>query len=163
LAVGDLMVNGRCYYRWRFSLQRLIIASMFLGAVIGLNVREVGPWWQPYDFYTSRYAILSHCWGWPFPFHAKMDSTAGYGHMQTWWNLDRDTDAPVTDAGQSVDLPCTHFTYRLLKLDVRLDGPAGGGFVVWGGVIDAIFALTVVALILFLHLRRQPPELENAL
>jgi hypothetical protein len=47
----------RSWFAWRFSLGRLVVATVFLGAVVGLNVRDVRP--------TDD---VSYCSGWPIPF-----------------------------------------------------------------------------------------------
>ena len=54
----------RSCFAWRFSLTRLVIAVVFLGAFVGLNMRPIGPV-NSRDTGLGREIVC--LWGWPFP------------------------------------------------------------------------------------------------
>ena len=156
----------RSWFAWRFSLTRLVIAVLFLGAVVGLNMREIGPRHWPEDL------IPAISWGWPLPIA---------------WELDQSFRAPVNGepnpltqeelsarwrAAGCYRFPLTHQTYRLLRWErdmrwadprhrdpprdfyVWTGGVSTGGFLYYA-IIDVLFALIVLALILFLQIPRR--------
>jgi len=64
----------RSWFSWRFSLARLVIAVVLLGALIGLNMRKVGP--RPVGFTAGPFGRLEIdvvCYrGWPFCFEYRL-------------------------------------------------------------------------------------------
>jgi hypothetical protein len=130
------------WFAWRFSLTRLVVAVVFLGAFVGLNMR--GP--------QSRWETLSVRYqGWPLPI------------TEQWEQWDAVSDE------KEEDWPWTHRTYYLMHLvpDSLLNWTtfswkeqAFGDSAIGIGtaIIDILFALVPLALILFLHPRRKPTD-----
>ena len=113
-------------FAWRFSLTRLMVGVLFLGAFLGLNMRMVGPndcllhiKGDLYDMYTA------YRWGWPLPC------------------IEENTD----DFGD-FEVPCTHQTYYFLTIGPWLRTENRH---IYCGIIDGLFALTVLSAILFLR------------
>jgi hypothetical protein len=129
----------RSWFAWRFSLARLVIAVVFLGVVVGLNVQKIGPLWCD---------ELSYCYGWPFPALA----------------VPIQTDEPLEWLGyleitKSYRWPWMHSVYGLVVDGPRFSYPLRKP--AFGAIIDALVALIQLALILFFHPRRKP-EREGA-
>ena len=159
------------WFAWRFSLTRLVIAVLFLGAFLGLNTRRIGPAVHQLPESEMIVAggansasqtpvlIVTHFRGWPFPFTRSTGGLSRDAEMNSDV-LDR-APADFSDSERDgfFEPPWTHRTYSLIS--PFRNPPMKGlipldleGYIVLG-VIDALFALTVLALILFLQLPRR--------
>jgi len=135
----------RSWFAWRFSLTRLVLAVVFLAAFVGLNVcgpqKEMG---GDVDIY----------WGWPLP-----SAEGVYGPaLGSYLTLEQ-----AEQFEQFKWLPWTHQTYRLSYRWRWLHDwvwPVDSRSVIFviPAIIDALVALIPIALILFLHPRRKPPD-----
>jgi hypothetical protein len=56
----------RGWFVWRFGLWRFVVAIVFLGAVLGLNIRSVGP--AAELLWAEDYRMVDYFQGWPLPF-----------------------------------------------------------------------------------------------
>ncbi len=125
------------WFAWRFSLTRLVVAVVFLGAFVGLNV--CGPRAPIGD------AVLFF-WGWPLP--------GGSTHLE---GPDDFTPADFHEFHSLRWVPWTHYTYHLTKQRpvqwVRFGRRDLSGY----GPINALVGLIPLFLILFLHPRRRTP------
>ena len=159
----SLMINmfKRCMYAvpewlrsrfaWRFSLTRLVLAVLFLGAFVGLNARQIGP------CLLLSSSSMSY-WGWPLPFVAVKDERKGLlldALMGRYAGPEPESRKAVYEelkalraAVRAYRIPPTHHTYYLLNW-------LPNGRIVCA-IIDTLFALTVLFLILFLYPRRRP-------
>jgi hypothetical protein len=141
----------RGWFAWRFSLRRLVIATVFLGAIIGLNTREIGPmvWHGVY------LAPRSYC-GWPLPFvwewSEEGDFCIAYQRKLGRDCTQRELNRAWWAAVESYRFPFTHQTYRLL--DFANWSYDNGRSFAFCGAIDALFALSLLFLILFLQIPR---------
>jgi len=159
------------WFAWRFSLTRLMMATMLLAALLGLNSRVVQGElviWETERVIVSRGDPV---WGWPAPFiqgdrkHELVPPISG-----VLLNPPASADVlPPSDAGAAamyppsaaVDLeqmPWTHKTYQLLMYDADWQlsqSTPGKTFVFSGIIINAVFALAALALILFLQIPRR--------
>jgi hypothetical protein len=137
----------REWFAWQFSLRRLLVATVFLGVVLGLNLQRVP--------HSDRMSL----WGWPLPVTRRLD-------------IFFSADETKEQRDQFQWIPWTHQTYHVLRLNsfgeafgwasLNWDDPNRANrlfrFFVVGTVIDALFALTVLFLILFLQIPcRQAP------
>jgi hypothetical protein len=146
----------RSWFAWRFSLGRLVIATVFLGAVVGLNVREI----RPEAAWSVDGNDLVDCYrGWPFPFIVTRVNQPNCPPAIIEAFI-REHGTGVK-AFQRYSIPDTHrwsYNWGSKWLYCRR-GLGGEKDFVTGGIIDALFALTGVALILFLQIpRRKEPE-----
>jgi hypothetical protein len=146
----------RSWFAWRFSLGRLVIATLFLGVVVGLNMQKVGP-----KFVDGSWP--AYYWGWPFPIIWEWDRhefyTNALGIAEDHWRTTEFTEAEaaaINEAGAGLvaarryQEPLTHRAYCLLELF----SPSLTLFVLFA-VLDTLFTLTVLALILFLQIPRR--------
>ena len=130
------------WFAWRFSLTRLTVATVVLGAIVGLNARKIGPR-QGHAWGTFYHLGPSSCWGWPLPFRKEFE----------------DSDARWQDLIE-YRIPFTHQTYHLLNWDelylqdLLRTNTNERTFSICA-IIDAIFALVVLSLILFLQTPRR--------
>jgi hypothetical protein len=150
----------RSWFAWRFSLTRLVVAVVFLGVLVGLNLCGPCVAFLPQKGKDDR--IISRIEGWPLP--------AIHMYYRGQY-IDAETESIPTETEEDNEfgwLPWTHQTYRLLEFDplkglfdwTRLfssDDSYELTIYLAGTIIDALFALTVLSLILFLHPRRNPP------
>ena len=140
----------RSWFAWRFSLTRLVVAMVFLGAFVGLNVskQELFPTWTG-AVWTFR--------GWPLPITCQPRE----------WDPSSDSHLePPADYSPREWAQWTHQTYRLAQVE-HFNWLTSLGVITWDAqngtndvftccaVIDALFALTILALILFLQI---PPR-----
>ena len=129
----------RSWFSWRFSLRRLVVAVVFLGAFVGLNV--CGP-----QTHVGGSAVVVSFWGWPLPARGKSEGT----------DVLTPSDLVEFDALRWV--PWTHCTYHLTKHRsvrwVRYGKRELCGY----GPINALVGIIPLLLILFLHPRRKPPD-----
>jgi len=142
----------RSWFAWRFSLTRLVIAVLFLGTFVGLNLRVVGPIEWPDNLCPS---IL---WGWPLPIVWERDESFYAQREGRHDRLSEDALAARRDNARSYRFPFTHQAYRLLKWETALVYadvlfPDSDHFALYA-IIDGLFALLVLSLILFLQLPR---------
>lgn len=166
----------RSWFVWQFSLTRLVIAVVFLGAFLGLNVRRIGPSVyqvplsgrvsSPPDPNPTPTLIVRHFRGWPFPFTG---STEALMRRDAEMNSDVLDHAPAEFLNGKdffetpygfFESPWTHRTYYLISSfrNAPASGPIGldlVGYIILG-IIDALFALTGLTLILFYHPRHNP-------
>jgi len=148
----------RSWFTWRFSLTRLVVAVVFLGVAMGLNMKEIGPFVVHKRYGGEDVAWVCRQWGWPLPVHTRVD---------VWERPPLPRNDPESVVAiliewkervrslRSYRLPLSHLTYV----------PVAGG-TYWAAfereplwlyrIIDALFALTVLTLILFLHPRSKP-------
>jgi hypothetical protein len=147
----------RYRFVWRFSLGRLMIATVFLGAVVGLNLQEIGPIMCDLGSeYSGNYRVCY--WGWPLPLFAS-DEPA-WRKWENRYNGDYDDPVPCR-------LPWTHKIYHLAGGFAALRHSGVGSkmhshVIICGAIIDALFALTVLSLILFVQIpcRKAPGPVE---
>ena len=129
----------RSWFAWRFSLTRLVVAVVFLGAFIGLNMRKIGPR-RAIDPRGGQSEALAYSWGWPLPVFLQEGDL----------NIN---DALVAD---SYRLPLTHQTYLFCRgPTLPHHTPLGLGTAIINCTINVLFALTVLSLILFLQIPRR--------
>ena len=143
----------RSWFAWRFSLTRLVVAVVFLGVFVGLNFRQLQV--QVEGGIPCEESFR----GWPFPitFSACIVKPADALHEVSSEQYD-----------QFDWLPWTHQTYRLFcdpswstddwYVFRWKDPDSYVRIIILSAIINALFALTVLALILFLHPRRKPAE-----
>jgi len=161
----------RSWFAWRFSLTRLVIAVVFLGAFVGLNMRKIGPL-DGEAFRPTEY------WGWPFP--VVWSATPLPENLPDDFTEEEFKEAErrlaAFETSASYRLPLTHKTYRFLEFrSFRWDGPEWDTFLILVTpqrdasisvslvMIDALVLLVPLSLILFYHPRRKPePEPETA-
>ena len=143
----------RSRFAWRFSLARLVVAVAFMGALIGLNMRRIGPVW------LGGTHDPANIYGWPLPFL----QAEAVDRVQFLNDIERAKWYDAKRSGSSDLLPRTHQTYRLL------DWNFAGGWAIYYeskyalfATFNALFALVVLALILFLQIPRRKPEPEGA-
>ena len=153
-----LLVEFSC----RFSLTRAVLASLFLGAILGLNVRTIGPLAVPSG-------IPFKCHGWPLPYSVAKDDDAP---PEPWGSVDGRFRRIIADAErrttwllhrkavESYRFPFTHQAYRLLDLEILgaedTEGTLGKqGYLVYFAIFNGLFVLTVLTLILFLQIPRR--------
>ena len=141
----------RSWFAWRFSLTRLVIAVLFLGASVGLNMREIGPVWLE-GFHDPTYL-----WGWPLAFalrHGRPVSEVPFidGDKREKWEVRYEA---ARRTARSYRLPCTHQTYRLLDWEYPVESAICSEPAFVFLAIDVLFALTVLSLILFLQIPRR--------
>jgi hypothetical protein len=144
----------RSWFAWRFSLARLVVAVVFLGAVVGLNCRKIGP-----TYLTD----LPACYfGWPLPLAEEAGSyERSYRIFEdyyiAWANRSPDCEAlekkwyAYSDAARH-PLPLTHQAYRILSRKQRSE-------IRWWltiyGLIDVVLCITPTVLILILQMPRR--------
>jgi len=154
----------RSWFAWRFSLIRLVIAVVFLGAFVGLNTRRIGP--AVYQMQLSSpppALIVRHFRGWPFPFSGSTEAVSRRQAEMDSVVLDRAPADFLNGKRDGFFEPAwTHRTYFLISpfRNVPESGPIAldlEGYIALG-TIDALFALVVLTLILFLRPRRKPPD-----
>jgi hypothetical protein len=151
-------------FAWRFSLIRLVLAVVFAGASMALNI--LGPkihvLLPELKGIPAQTRVLTLA-GWPFP---------AYREYHEWDSASDNHREPITlEAAQTYDwLPWTHWAYSSMESDWfywlqecwNVDWDTHSFFPVLA-IIDGILVLTVLALILFFHPRRKPePEPETA-
>jgi hypothetical protein len=142
---------------YRFSLARLVVAVVFLGVFVGLNMRKIGPM-------EVLYGVPCSYRGWPLPFYGGRDERAGelqdaayqVREARAACEAALEDDRAYRVAAIFYRLPLTHQTYRLLHWGTP-HRFAPRPFIVYA-IIDTLFALTVLTLILFYHPRRKPPD-----
>jgi len=139
----------RSWFAWRFSLIRLVLATLFLGAFVGLNMHQIS---QPVDYVVEHSGkklegSASHSYyGWPLPFKGM------YGDALVSVEAEPFTGRRATSIFYQNEyewLPWTHQSYRLFGHCMDK------GFLVNGAIIDALFALTVLSLTLLLQIPRR--------
>jgi hypothetical protein len=148
----------RSWFVWRFSLVRLVVAMVFLGAFVGLNMRPVHS--HLVDFSCS---IDYRTWGWPLPitYDEYWDLSAREGLVEQDFPFEG-----LEPSSFEEHIPWTHQTYYLRDLDsfqwvywgsqrwVQSDDTAYGIHILCA-VINILLALVVFALILFLQIPRR--------
>jgi len=159
----------RPWFAWRFSLTRLVVAVVFLGAFVGLNVRV------PQMESLALTQVVGFR-GWPLPVIAEVSRMP---------IPDDPSSSPSLSEGyykQYKWLPWTHQTYRLFLPDLNTSSPSwlasdwatyyspnlaeiratvsSNWSAIYGicAVIDALFVITGLALILCLQIPRRKPE-----
>ena len=118
----------RSWFTLRFSLTRLIIAIVFLGAFVGLNMREIGP--VVHGEHVRPIESPHYLWGWPLPFIEQKEAwdqtEIGRWLSAAMEELQSDRMAvgefmarfaARAAADRSRLLPWTHPTYRVLELE----------------------------------------------
>jgi hypothetical protein len=155
----------RGWFAWRFSLGRLVIATVVLGVIIGLSLCKIGPIYL-IDYEPSGFSIEFR--GWPLPFIAEqvrpgteepvricdreltVDEEAQLSRYQReYWEL--------IGAGLSYQMPLTHLQYRLLDYPSAQWLLSGNGLI-FCGIVDLLVMICIPSLILFLQIpRRQAP------
>jgi hypothetical protein len=152
----------RGWFVWRFGLRRLVVATVFLGIVVGLNFRTIGPMGFAY-YEIHRHMVYLQYWrGWPLPFLAQEDEidttctdSALFGNKVA--EQARLAKAMVNGEPQG-PLPLIYQTYRFAgNAPFRLLIPEAQ-FCLSTAIIDALLALTVLFLILFLQIPRRQAE-----
>ena len=157
------------WFAWRFSLARLVIAVLFFGAFLGLNTRRIGPavhQWPGSEMIVAGGAnstsqtpilIVTHFRGWPFPFTGSREGLSRDAEMDSDVLDHAPADFSNSERDGFFEPPWTHRTYSLIS--PFRNPPMKGlipldleGYIVLG-VIDALFALVVLSLILFLRPR----------
>jgi hypothetical protein len=144
----------RSWFAWQFSLRRLVVAVVLFGAVVGLNVREIGPKHVASWASFSPGVTVASYWGWPLAHTIEFDEWK----LDRWWD-DEDTQAakdPQVErakAAVAYRLPLTHQTYRLAGYF-----PSTAYRRPLFAIIDALVAIIPLALILFLP----DPSAKNA-
>jgi hypothetical protein len=151
----------RSWFAWRFSLGRLVVATVFLGAFLGLNMRKIGPYGGfglPDKIHVVAY------WGWPLPFIRSRQNwyRPPITNPATADKIQQEWDAWV-EKNLANEIPLSHQTYYAFEWWPLSQWPFNDvtteSGVVLGRIIDAVFALTVLFLILFLQIpRRKAPE-----
>jgi hypothetical protein len=156
----------RSWFAWRFSLRRLVIATLFLGAVVGLNMQKIGPIIHPYE---PQIPLLTYFWGWPLPCANDWQNVPG--EIQDEAGICRAPEVGTVDfeiylekfrehciVAEHYQFPAFHQTYRLLIW-------VGGDWlftyygVKVGAGVNVLIAFTTFALILFLKIpRRRDPS-----
>lgn len=161
----------RSWFAWRFSLRRLLIATVLLGALVGLNFRRIGPTVMLGASWPGEAGPPINYYGWPLPWAVELDGD--------FWDLQRQFVGDVRsaenqrvlaqlnarhDAAKSYRYPLTHWTYcffdergvawiLITDLAPRRICPV----FVYHGLFDVFFAMIVIALILFFRPRSKPP------
>jgi hypothetical protein len=138
----------RSWFAWRFSLGRLVVATVFLGGIVGLNTQDIS---LPVDYQVHRsgdrieegHTAHTFC-GWPLPFNCLNSSELGR-IAATQGTLAITTFDP-TDFDW---LPWTHQAYRLLDLC------AESGLFVDCAILDVLLALAMLSLSLSLQIPRR--------
>jgi hypothetical protein len=136
----------RSWFAWRFSLRRLVVATVFLGAFVGLNVQEIGPM-RPRKREGAIVPGASVCFrGWPLPFSCQQ-----LGFELGW------VDAAA--AAETYRIPWTHQTYCMLAVEscnrdgeFLLNYPNNKLLL---GSTDLFAAIIPLCLILFLQIPRR--------
>jgi len=169
----------RSRFAWRFSLARLVVAVVFLGMCIGLNMREIGPVLASFSG-----GLPARYWGWPLPFDGEVDEGAyelvyriNRQHMEELnlrsfdddWAIEVADGQGAFDSARHYRFPITHQAYRLLNWDSQQEFHAvyvpvfhnRRTFICYG-IVDALFALAVLSFILCLQIPRRKPEPEGA-
>jgi hypothetical protein len=152
----------RSWFAWQFSLRRLVIATVFLGAVVGLNAQKIGPLPTGYFLSSDAFPVI-YARGWPFPFLEELayvgesDAVRVLGVEPQNIHFSNDWFVSLQDRA----LPWTHQGYRLLDLSSLGWQDTVIGRIAYGA-IDALFAFTMPFLILFLQIPRRRPEPEGA-
>ena len=138
----------RPWFLWRFGLSRLVIAVVFLGAFVGLNMRVIGP--QGHGQFGTLYS-----WGWPLPHEQKPGITSDqfcvHRHLKPsgYYVFDGDWYAHMA-AVHSYQIPYTHLTYCLVRDD---EGTSIPSFVLLlNAALDTLFAAAALFMILFLQI-----------
>ena len=168
------------WFTWRFTLARLVVAVVILGVLIGLNTSQIA---RPLSYSRvcdERIVEMVSYRGWPFCFTCTsvdfLDSDValedlglpvpafesfksvgeewGYGAQVRQWDWANRERLLAYDA-QCDWLTWTHQTYRLLDLDSARWTGWNGELRVSGVLINALFALSVLALMLFLQIPRR--------
>jgi len=150
-------------FAWRFSLTRLVVAVVFLGAFVGLNMRKIRPCFA----YWSSQAPVAYLQGWPLPFtYECMNAEKAFFIAAADNNIDPESaeerrafERAVVDGDvrDYVSLPWYYAAYRLLEWPQTdwLGTHDGRDFC---GIIDALVGLVPLILILFFHPRCKPPD-----
>lgn len=137
----------RSWFVWRFSLTRLVVAVLFLGVFVGLNLR--GP------KFHGGYGVNT-VWGWPLP----------VAMLTFQCDPSPEPDSVKEQTGYEW-IPWTHQTYHLFRLDSLRWLHSGWASFDWymgddlyiiyivAAVANILLALTVLALILFLQIPRR--------
>ena len=137
----------RSEFRGRFSLTRLLIATVFLGGFVGMNMHKIGP--------TRLTSGIYNYYGWPLPFIAMNDQREYHPPFEAPENCDELLKAhnAFMEDYNSYRIPLHHQAYCLLRGDSlrNLDTERGR---ILCAVINILFALVVFVLILLL----QPPR-----
>jgi hypothetical protein len=151
----------RGWFAWRFSLRRLVIATVVLGGIIGLNLSRIGPIFQAN--YKPSGDIINF-WGWPLPYIAEPErpksgepvfvpnralTTEDKARLEKY-----ETEfSEIWMVGHAYRLPWTHQLYRILGMQSFRWLMFGNGPVACGVV--NVFAMTgSIFLILFLQIPR---------
>ena len=154
-------LNG--WFAWRFGLTRLMVAMLFLGAYVGLNLKMTGPFLSELpSTLVGRAAQFEYYWGWPVPLlvdQRHYTETKVFGQRNEF-----------LDKVEPPSIPWTHSGHQLLEV-----GPSGGilestaahwpgstfSVVIAGVFTNFLFGLAVSQLILFLQIpRRKAARLE---
>ena len=147
---------------------RLVVAVVFLGAFVGLNMRRIGP--KPEAPRPQGGYMASYLRGWPLPF-TKDFVTMGLRQFPPLLPLDIKPDSPElarelrkrlserqeawarkTETARCAPLPWTHQTYRLSRLP---ETRGLGGRLIVHAIIDALVGIIPLTLMLFLQIPRR--------
>ena len=144
----------RSWFAWRFRLTRLVVAVVFLGAFVGLNLMKQ-------EVHLEE-GLTYDMWGWPMPV--------------AWAVYDTPAHVPTRllsadDFDQREWLAWTHQAYHLAysiydwdydwakKLDTRIPLKGDGEIFCTWTAVNLLLASGLLTLILFFHPRRKPePE-----
>jgi len=135
------------WFAWRFSLTRLAMAVLFLGAFVGLNLRKI----EPRQFEVGEFTLIAEsCWGWPLPFVEGRDLADAFRTTTTteFYNLPEVVTMSVGHTSESPvnqplvillphELPRSHQTYRLFELNSMQWLSTGSGHIACG-LVDAL-------------------------
>jgi hypothetical protein len=141
-----------------------VVAVVLLGAFVGLNVRRIGPRIMVLQLDRIHHAYYQ---GWPLPFTVDLGSwqEENEDDKAEFWKWAKQNSLGATPLAELNEfdaqfrwVPWSHQSYRIIAWQPLQLLDARFGFILWGA-LDALFALTGVALILFLQIpRRKAPE-----
>ena len=137
----------RSWFAWRFSLTRLVVAVVFLGVFVGLNVCEAT--------LLNGAGLTAVGQGWPLPFAAEFHSRQHTEPIQRdrWYPWTHKT-YDIIRTGFFSELVFSDWGVIVLEADNRV-------FVICA-IVDALVCLIPLTLILFLHPRRKLPDQASA-
>lgn len=154
------------WFECQYSLRRLAIATVFLGVILGLNLRRVGPMRPP----CITYSYVCY-WGWPLPFIVEERE------KNLWADPNRLTAPYVPDKCQTAEdflitvemknanpsawtnkFPFTHLTYYMVDCDLMRWLSSVDNRLTVCRVIDVVMVLLVTLLILFLRWPRRQTD-----
>jgi hypothetical protein len=161
----------RSWFAWRFSLRRLVIATVVLGTILGLNLREIGPLYKPDNSPSDCFVTF---WGWPLPYIAEPvrpkteepvficdrvptaeEETKRRQYFIEHWDIYALT--------LKYELPLTHKPFYILEWPSAEWLMSGNGSVICG-TINVLVLIGTAFLILFLQIprRKAPEQVESA-